>query len=788
MKSESVQKMMIRCIFIFGLVLLALAKSEDAYEIKQRHFRAIDLDKHSFHSTKNRPELDPITSALINADVRQSIDAKKRHAEYDSSPLSEASKVGTTIVTTTTSAPVQTTVKYIPKAQDDTVVVDSLVDSTSEKKQTSRIEVKKGPNGVDYEYEYVYYYYDDDKDKDTKKSATVTDDKSIESQNNGKNRYDKISTTPKPSFERNELPTSRGKGRQSIPVVEETSEERLPVNTRFPPRSTATPSVQVLSNVDETTKKISIKRPSLELVDSQSFNRGEKVQSKGRILENEFSKANDLKISENPTNTPSVTESVPQSATSTSDSEETTTQVMDKVALDLYAHLVNENSNIDLSTSVTPFDESSTLSDSLPITTEELITTETLTTTTAASTTEATTTTTTTTTTEPSTLINGRRTPSFGAGRRNTLKGRSKPTESKVTSEEQLKESSPLSSEITSTQNKPKNRFSRPTFSGRTRPTSTAVTSTEEDLSVKSSTKPVSVSASVQRGRTRNRFNLRSSTPVSVSSEEKNADENAIDTSAQSTSTQRPLRTRPTFNLRGRSRATASSTAAPLTDGNTESSVTEAKLDGEEKSSTAAALKPSSRFNLRRPNQLLSTRGRISPFAKVSASAEQSLEISSSTELTAGSSTSTVDTNKESAADAESEQIAAEPSTTPQTGLNRLRNRPRIQIQPKATNTNKQPTAASYINANRKVNPLISRRKIGSSTTTEETPATENNEASEEVKHPQSELKEDSLENEGNAKEEEAPPALVEASSEAPRGLGLLANRRRLAIRRPGTI
>lgn len=28
--------------------------------------------------------------------------------------------------------------------------------------QTSRINVKKGPNGQDYEYEYVYYYYDED--------------------------------------------------------------------------------------------------------------------------------------------------------------------------------------------------------------------------------------------------------------------------------------------------------------------------------------------------------------------------------------------------------------------------------------------------------------------------------------------------------------------------------------------------------------------------------------------------------------------------------------------------
>lgn len=168
------------------------------------------------------------------------------------------------------------------------------------------------------------------------------------------------------------MPTSRGKGRQSIPVIEETSEERLPVNTRFPPRSAVTPTVQVLSNVDETTKKISIKRPSLELVDSQSFNRGEKGQSKGsRVLENEFAKANDVKTNENPTIIPSVTELASQSAgsnevtTAASDSEESTTQIMDKVALDLYAHLVNENSNIDLSTGVTQSDETSTASDTL---------------------------------------------------------------------------------------------------------------------------------------------------------------------------------------------------------------------------------------------------------------------------------------------------------------------------------------------------------------------------------------------------------------------------------------
>lgn len=41
-----------------------------------------------------------------------------------------------------------------------------LVPAGSSSNQQSRVEVKKGPNGQDYEYEYVYYYYDDE-DNDT---------------------------------------------------------------------------------------------------------------------------------------------------------------------------------------------------------------------------------------------------------------------------------------------------------------------------------------------------------------------------------------------------------------------------------------------------------------------------------------------------------------------------------------------------------------------------------------------------------------------------------------------
>lgn len=82
--------------------------------------------------------MNPVLSALINEDIKKSIDAK-RHAEYDFSPLSEVTKV----VEPTTSAPVQTTVKYIPKAHDDSVVVDSIAGSSSEKKQVFTISKKE---------------------------------------------------------------------------------------------------------------------------------------------------------------------------------------------------------------------------------------------------------------------------------------------------------------------------------------------------------------------------------------------------------------------------------------------------------------------------------------------------------------------------------------------------------------------------------------------------------------------------------------------------------------------
>lgn len=80
------------------------------------------MKKQQFYSSKERPELDPVLSALIGEDVKKSIDAK-RNTENEYVP--------------TTANPVLTTSKSLRRngAADDSVVVDSIAGSSSEKKQ-----------------------------------------------------------------------------------------------------------------------------------------------------------------------------------------------------------------------------------------------------------------------------------------------------------------------------------------------------------------------------------------------------------------------------------------------------------------------------------------------------------------------------------------------------------------------------------------------------------------------------------------------------------------------------
>jgi hypothetical protein len=201
----------------------------------------------------------------------------------------------------------------------------------------------------------------------------------------------------------------------------------------------------------------------------------------------------------------------------------------------------------------------------------------------------------------------------------------------------------------------------------------------------------------------RNRFNLRgSSTPSDKSSE---SSDDAVSTTAAS----RLVKPRPQFSIRPRGRQ-ATSTVAPAA---VSESVEEGNA-GEPKEETAAAApaKPTrpavgGRVNLpNRPNRL---GGRPNPLAKLNKAVE--------TEKTVDS----VDTEPQPAEKAtrplksqpqptEDEQNEASAEVSQQAGLNRLKNRPKIQVHAKVDKP--RPTALP-----RRVNPLL-KRKLGASSTT----------------------------------------------------------------------
>lgn len=183
--------------------------------------------------SKEKPELDEQLGELIAADIKSNIEAKRlsEYEKYVIEPL-------------TTEAPVlATTEEGIAQSINEGLIDDFsiLEEAGSENKQQSRIQIKKGPNGQDYEYEYVYYYYDDDEknpeDSDvivsnrkspsssSSSTTTTTTQAPSESVSAGKNSYTSIERGSSSSNgERNEI-QSRGKGRahQSAPapVVEE---------------------------------------------------------------------------------------------------------------------------------------------------------------------------------------------------------------------------------------------------------------------------------------------------------------------------------------------------------------------------------------------------------------------------------------------------------------------------------------------------------------------------------------------------------------------------------------
>lgn len=691
-------------------------------------------DLHQSMRSKEKPELNEQLGELIAADIKNNIEAKRlsEYEHYIVEPL------------TTTEKPVLTT-ETVARSINEGLIDDLsiLEEAGSENKQASRIQIKKGPNGQDYEYEYVYYYYDDDESKTegdddviigSRKGSSTTSTTQAPS-SGGKSRYSSIERSSSTSApEKNEI-QSRGKARSQAlpaPVVEEVVEERLPQVTRFPQRAkSANPS----ENASETSgKKQHVKRPSLELVDSHSFVTDEKDKnSKGpRIIETELSKSELLE---------SVSKSSIEYASSTTeateDDEEDTTPLMEKFAIDLYAILANENakeddkkSQIDIDETTIAYDDDITTIEGEEVTN---IPSSTTTTTEAPTTTSTTTTEALTTTTE---LPKGGR-GGLTAGR-NRFKFHPKGSVS----------STEAPTEAPTESTKPKNRFSRPSSSFSSR-NSAKTTNAPEEVKEEVTKSEAPTQSSKIGGKSRNRFSLRNqSTQITT--------EKSVDTEVESTTASRLVKPRPQFSLRNRSRngQTASTT---------ESSDVPEESDKEEKPVEKVASlvpKPTSRLNLNRPTS------RLLPGQKPRAS-----HLNPRRNITA-------DENGDSYKSANENE--SEFDTTTPNNLNKLKSRPRIQINADSKSTKKTTSPAAI---NRKVNPLISKRKFGVTSTTE---ISVGDEKAAEIESDSSPTKEGANDSEAEVKEDETTQA-AEAISEQPRGLGLL-NRRKIVNRRPGTI
>lgn len=174
--------------------------------------------------SKEKPELDDQLSELIAADVKNNIEAK-RLSEYEKYVIE----------------PLTTEKSTVAQSVNDGLIDDDefaiLEGAGSENKQQSRIQIKKGPNGQDYEYEYVYYYYDDEDGKNPGDSDVIVANRKPPSPATtttvapstttasvgGKIRYSSVERGQQSERAGNEIP-ARGKARaQSLPapVVEE---------------------------------------------------------------------------------------------------------------------------------------------------------------------------------------------------------------------------------------------------------------------------------------------------------------------------------------------------------------------------------------------------------------------------------------------------------------------------------------------------------------------------------------------------------------------------------------
>lgn len=214
----------------------------------------------------------------------------------------------------------------------------------------------------------------------------------------------------------------------------------------------------------------------------------------------------------------------------------------------------------------------------------------------------------------------------------------------------------------------------------------------------------------------RNRFNIQRAGTLGAASksttESNQHDNDVIDSTTTARSIGRP---RPSFATRSRSKPNAGTTSsAPAAAPTTEESPSSLSETGATDHKLGTAGRPS-RFNLGRPNRLLTNRQRPGVKATPSVRSEEtSVEVTNSEATATGGELEHSPSASSVAGDSEVEN-----STPALTGLNRLKQRPRIQVQSGTVRPKTAAVAATPINtSNRKVNPLIARRKLGVSTST----------------------------------------------------------------------
>lgn len=165
-----------------------------------------------------------------------------------------------------------------------------------------------------------------------------------------------------------------------------------------------------------------------------------------------------------------------------------------------------------------------------------------------------------------------------------------------------------------------------------------------------------------------------------------------------------------------------------------------------------------SRIGLARPQNRFLARGRSPALNNLNKTPAVPVEQTASESTIADDSVKPDEVTDEKNSEIENDG-SGETSTVATSGVNRLKNRPRIQINQKTERVKTTPVAI-----NRKPNPLLGRRKIGVSTTTV-APTVEEDDDKEII---------DESGDESEKGETEGPVEIAEPSTEAtPRGLGL---------------